>query len=306
MAITADQYWPFDSGPGGGLATEDQYRRLFHNAFRSGVIRGEDNGLLPYADSTGMHVKVPTGKTIIRGHYAEFTSEKVLPVAANATGDVRADTVVARADFVANRVEVDVVTGSSPSTWPAPVQNASRWEIVLALVFVPDAAVTIAAVNVVDWRQLFYTPDDVPPFVNGFLSDPTFSVPGNTFTVVPFDGIEFDTHAGWDATNHRYTIPDDWHGIWEYGAVGEFDIDTNGNRGLGFWKNGAFDIETPGWSQVRAATDVGTVLNPSGLAALYGGMHIDVRAYQNSGGALDLVNANFPVRFWARWVRPLR
>lgn len=161
MPTSLDTYLPFDAGAGANV-TEDQWRAMAAHFLGSGPIRGEDNEMAPYGDSTGMQVKVKTGKAFVRGHYGENTSEKILPIAAVggiAGGQSRLDRVVLRADFVNNRIELDVVAGTPAVTGsqvaPALVQSSSMWEISLGTVGpLTNATVTIAAGTVTDTRVL--------------------------------------------------------------------------------------------------------------------------------------------------------
>lgn len=109
------------------------------------------NLLLPFGDSTGMQVKVPTGKAWVKGHFYENDAVKTLAIAANATGANRLDQVILRADFAANTIEAVILQGTGVKA--ALTQTASVWELPLALVTVPNGATTITAANVTDLRQ---------------------------------------------------------------------------------------------------------------------------------------------------------
>jgi hypothetical protein len=156
VAVLADVYAPFDTGAGAGVmeATwRDMMKHMLGSA--SGVVRGFGNNCNTFGDSTGMQVKVDTGEGWVRGHYAKFTSIKILAVASNASGNPRVDRVVMRADFVNNTIAVDVVTGTpagSPVA-PAVTQNTSIWETSLATIAVANGAVTVSAANVTDDRS---------------------------------------------------------------------------------------------------------------------------------------------------------
>lgn len=157
MPTSLDLYLPFDAGAGANV-TEDNWRKMARHWLGSGVLSNEDNELQVYGDSSGMQVKVKIGKGMIRGHYGETTVEKILPIAANASGNPRIDRVVLRGDFVNNRLEVDIIQGTpaaSPAA-PAVTQNTSIWEQSLAQVAVANGAVTIAAGNVTDERDAIW------------------------------------------------------------------------------------------------------------------------------------------------------
>ena len=153
MAVNLDTYAPFDDGPGANT-TESGWRAFMRRLSNSGVIRDVGNSLSVYADSTGMQVKVRTGEVWIEGHWGAVTVEKVCPVAAAHATLARVDRVVARADFTNNRIEVDVVAGSTatPTVPPDLTQNTTIWETSLATVSVPAADTGIDAAQVTDAR----------------------------------------------------------------------------------------------------------------------------------------------------------
>lgn len=150
-----DSYFPFDAGNGANI-TEDQWRKMARFWLPTGPISDEDNELEVFADSTGMQVKVRTGKAWIRGHYGESTAEKTLSVAAADGSNDRIDRAVLRADFTANTITLVVLEGTPATTPAAPslMQSASRWEISLAQVAVGTSVSTIDAGDVTDERTL--------------------------------------------------------------------------------------------------------------------------------------------------------
>ncbi|MDA3624245.1 hypothetical protein OU415_02285 [Saccharopolyspora sp. WRP15-2] len=162
MAVSLDDFAPFDAGSGADVA-EAEWRKMMGHTRDDGVIArrtapvdGESpNELEIYANSTGMNVKAKPGEVWIQGHWGECTFEKTLAITAANPTNPRIDRVVARADFVNNRVELDVLTGT-PSTSPvAPsmAQNSSIWEIPMAQVRVDAGVTTIAANKVTDERR---------------------------------------------------------------------------------------------------------------------------------------------------------
>lgn len=165
MPTSLDLYLPFDAGAGANV-TEDNWRKMARFWLGTGPIAAEDNEMQVYADSTGMQVKVKTGKAFVRGHYGENTAEKTLAVTAAHATLGRIDLVVLRADFVNNRVEVDVIAGTAAASPAAPVvtQSTSIWEVALATVTVDAAVTTIAAGKVTDARVKVTPPSQGPLF----------------------------------------------------------------------------------------------------------------------------------------------
>ncbi|MEB3367424.1 hypothetical protein [Saccharopolyspora mangrovi] len=151
MAITLDEYSPFDAGPGSNV-TEGQWRKFMRNVLSGGdgVLRGLKDEFHVYADSTGMQVKVKTGECWIQGAWGHNASEKILPIATAPGTNSRKDRVILRNDFVNNRIELDVLTGTAAASPVAPTmtRNSSMHETSLAVVTVGTSVVTIAAGNV--------------------------------------------------------------------------------------------------------------------------------------------------------------
>lgn len=148
MASTLDSYGPFDNSPQYEDFWRDMMKHMLGSA--SGVVRGFGSDFNAFGDSSGMQVKVSAGECWVRGHYGKSTSTKTLPIASNSSGSTRIDRVVLRADFTNNRIEVDVVQGTTSA--PGLTTNSSMWETSLALVSVANGAVTISAGNVTDTR----------------------------------------------------------------------------------------------------------------------------------------------------------
>lgn len=144
--------------PGGRSYLEADFRKQFLHLIAPGPLRGEDNKLAVYGDSSGRQVKVRTGKLWSRGHYGELTAEKTLAIAANSSGNPRVDRVVARVDFVDHLIELDVLQGTPASGSPAPpaltqdATGATAWEESLAQVAVANGAAVINPGDVTDER----------------------------------------------------------------------------------------------------------------------------------------------------------
>ena len=160
MATTFDTYLPFDSGPGGGVG-EAGWRRMARHFRSSGVLIDQltsvadwASALLPFGDGTGMQVKVNPGEVWANGHLGVLDTQRVLPIASNVSGSTRYDLIVARADYVANVVELDIVQGTPGGAIPTPANDTTRYEVRLGFVIVASGAVTITSANVGDYRIL--------------------------------------------------------------------------------------------------------------------------------------------------------
>lgn len=190
MALNMDTYAPFDSGAGANV-TEDGWRAMMRRGNIAGVVRNVGSELLVFGDSTGMQVKVPDGEVVIEGYWGSVATgtPKVLTIASNSSGQTRIDTVIARANWVTNVVELDVLTGTpGVATGPYPTRDSSKWEIPLALVSVATGSVTIASTVVFDVRQwggppVMTTTDDFRLWGDRISTCPRFNVSGDAAVV---------------------------------------------------------------------------------------------------------------------------
>lgn len=149
----AETSFPFDAGSGSSI-TEDHWSKMGRLWLPSGVIGGELLDLQVFGDSTGPQVKVRTGRGWVEGHFYESDAEKILPIAANASGNPRVDRAVLRLDKTANAVATAIVQGTPAASPVAPAltQTASIWEVPLAQVAVANGFATITAANVTEDR----------------------------------------------------------------------------------------------------------------------------------------------------------
>lgn len=151
MAVTLTSYAPFDSGAGADV-TEETWRNFMKHVLDTGPLANVLNEFELYADSSGMQVKVRSGEAWMQGHWGTKATETTLPIDANSSGGTRTDRAVLRADFVNNRLELDILKGTPGVV--AVTQNTSIWEVSLGQISVANGAVTIAAGNITDERLL--------------------------------------------------------------------------------------------------------------------------------------------------------
>lgn len=304
MATLADFYGPFDQGAGASNLESRwrdffQYMRGFVGG-RNGVFRGVANKWEVYGDSSGLQVKLKTGEGMIQAHWGKTAVEKTLPVNTNSSGATRVDRVVARANFNNDTVEFECVAGSSPTVPPALVQDASKWEISLAVVTVANGAATIAAGNVADSREYI----DFPHVAVGKVASParasTTTLTADTELVVPLSRLRFYSLRGVLVYTSPTTADFKFDFTGPSGAVGEIsgrglstavttavgDLDagvvtlggsamTSGGAGTG--TKVALDVmghlntgETAGDLTLRWAQNTSDV----GNTTLYGGSHL--------------------------------
>ena len=107
----AQTSWPFDSID----TTETQFSQWARNIGEG--VKGSSVGteLKPYADSTGMQVKVPAGQAMVRGHF--YNNDAIVTLAvttANATL-ARIDSVILTLDPTLNTIVLSLLAGSASS-----------------------------------------------------------------------------------------------------------------------------------------------------------------------------------------------
>jgi hypothetical protein len=182
-------YFPFDNAG----SYEAQWTKMF-SAIPSGVVGGIANGLQVYGDSTGMQVKVKSGRAFIKGHTFDSDALETLAIAASDPTLGRWDLVCVKLDWVNNIIDLVVKTGTpaaSPAL-PGLTQTSTIWEIPLGRVVV-DATVSTIAANKVSDRRVFnnlFTIDIV-------VGDGSAVVPTGVHRDLPLRYTDFII-AGWE------------------------------------------------------------------------------------------------------------
>lgn len=279
MAVTFDTYAPFDAGAGANV-TEDLWRKMIMGAGpASGVLRGRDSALAVFGDSSGLQVKVPTGQVWINGHWGAVTSTKTIPlVAANATNP-RKDLIVARADFVNNRVELDALTGTpagSP-TLPTVTRNTSIYEVPLAEIAVAAAASTISSGNVTD-RRVF------DAAVARYRKSTTQSITNDTNTKVTFPTVvTFSGDVVPNATFDEFTLNRD--GWWQIHTGHSWATGTTGFRRAEIGDS----TLTNSWAKSRLSASADSIQVPLSTAVqITSGTIVSSYARHTQGTSLNL------------------
>lgn len=110
------------------------------------------NGVLGVGDlavsaGDGMTVEVAPGGAVIDGRFYVLDAPKSLPIAENASGLDRIDLVALRLDYEARAIYPVVIEGvpASSPTRPAPLSTATKHDIMLAAVQVPNACYAMFA-----------------------------------------------------------------------------------------------------------------------------------------------------------------
>ena len=138
-----------------------------------------------------------------------------------------------------------------------------------------------------------------PTFVGAaaYKSATTQSINNATDTIVTYDAEEFDTdgfHSG-SVNTGRMTIPSGKAGKYLLIANTIFAANATGARSTNFMKNGT---SAGAFQQlVSAGSSTSTIFSMSAIVDLAVGDYVEVNAYQNSGGALNINNNQSGTRF---------
>lgn len=298
MATTIDTYLPFDSGAGANV-TETGWRDMMKHMLgsASGVIFGFDNNFSTVGDSSGMQVKTSSGQCFMRGHYGRNASTRTLAIATAHATLARKDAAIIRADFVNNRIELDVLTGTAAASpvLPTLTQNTSVWETLLAEVNVAAAVGTISAAAVVDRRV----------YTTGFakyLRTTTLSVPSVVFTTIAYNSVVNATgDVSANTAGDQFTLLRS--GLWCVTAMCGIAPSTVATAGQ------SLQIQDGSGTPIYAeGTDVGsstTVANFMGCTAterFTNGDTIRTQVWQNQGTSRNTVASKATITFL--WIGP--
>ncbi len=148
---------PYDPGSPGSAVYQDRWRLMTPAFARDGIMNLVGGEFEPYADSSGMQVKVKTGAAWVKSQFAyELNEEKILTVSpAHATLN-RIDSIVIENNFSDRLMYVRVIAGEAdvdPEP-PAIQDDEIASQMVLAHLLVEAAAVTIEANKITDLRIL--------------------------------------------------------------------------------------------------------------------------------------------------------
>lgn len=119
-----------------------------------------------------------------------------------------------------------------------------------------------------------------------YSSNVTQSVPDSTVTIIDFATATFDTHGSvTTGGSWKFTAPA--AGKYAVNAVCSFATNATSNRELYLYKNGTLDTVL-GSFQGSISAGIPLYINGSTIVSMVPGDFIDIRAYQASGGALNI------------------
>lgn len=117
------------------------------------------------------------------------------------------------------------------------------------------------------------------------------SIPNSSYTAVTFDAESFDSAAFHDNSTNpsRLTIPAGKAGKYFINAALNYAGAATGGRYAVIYKNGAREIQAEGTNEGSLRTTVAV----SAMLDLVATDYIEIYAYQDSGGALNIQNAAY-------------
>ena len=143
----------FNSSGGDRVYDATDFARYFGNLASNGVFWAVPSNL-KVTPGTGVFVSVGPGAAWINGYNYENTSPLELPLDTPHGVNPRIDRVVLRLSIPERRIFAAVITGT-PAAIPEPpelTRISDIYELALADVTVPRAAVTLVAGNIADQR----------------------------------------------------------------------------------------------------------------------------------------------------------
>jgi hypothetical protein len=157
-------YGPFNGTP----YFSDSWRSFYGHVAVPGVLRGVDESLRTFGDSSGMQVKVRPGQLVAQSVWGRVATETIVTIPTAHATLARRDRVVWRITYdvgvagagTGGKIELDVLQGTTTGGVTDPLlvsppditRNSAIFEGSLAVVNVAPAASGIASTNVFDAR----------------------------------------------------------------------------------------------------------------------------------------------------------
>ncbi len=179
----------YNSSNGDRVYDASSFEEWLKPFFKSGVFNGE----LQVTANNNMTVTVATGNAYVNGRMKCFDAVTSLTLDnAHATLN-RIDNIVVRRNDSDRDFELIVVKGSNAAspTAPSPTRTSTLYDLVIAQVYVPAAAVKITNANITDTRM----DSDLCGWVASNIEEIPFEQIGNQFNAW-FDDIREELPGG--------------------------------------------------------------------------------------------------------------
>lgn len=225
-------------------ANEAEWNLLGSGLAPNGVIWGARNSFAVYADSTGLQVKVPTGRAIVSGFMADMPAQQTLAVDTPHATNTRIDRVILRCDLnTPVTVSLLILTGSPSSTPVPPALNST--DLPLAQVVVdPLPSASIAAGKVT--RERLWSGTSLVTSYSASMH----ALSGWTPYI-----------SGGDVRAH-YTVRNGIASVWFRGLVGMSGVTSGPDYGVGLPILPKFAGDGGSGRVQNTAADVSTLLTP--------------------------------------------
>lgn len=278
--------------------TAENDRALLTMMFRArtGVIL-QDDLKVTQSGTPAMSVSVAAGRGVVagtetanQGHYGVWNdAAKTVTISAADGTNPRRDIIVARIRDAAysgatNSFAIEAITGTPAASPSDPTIPANC--IQLARVAVAAGASSIVNANITDLRAFAHTR---PTVMAQRLSD--FSVADSSGRIpIPFNSTDlWDTDGFHDPStnNTRLTVPSGLGGLYLVQASIGWDANASGVRQI------IVETSTGGFYADNVTTGNSTALRQttSDIIRLAAGEYIELKAFQNSGGARTIQGA---------------
>lgn len=155
----AEQSFPFDSEIVNGAPDRAYMAEIFRKYFKAfignGIFPNPSEQLQVLARSPEvMQVEVKVGTAFTEGAFYDNDEDLILAISDADPVLNRIDAIVVQCDYLQRQVTCKVIKGE-PATEPVhytPIRNADYFELLLAEVYVPFAAISIKQSNITDYR----------------------------------------------------------------------------------------------------------------------------------------------------------
>jgi hypothetical protein len=172
-----------------------------------------------------------------------------------------------------------------------------KWQALSSWTALTEAAQDAAGAMLVDTDTIDLTYTDATPALTADLKhvgahvrhDATQALTTATTTVIAFNQERWDTHAFHDnsTNNSRLTIPSGKTGKYIVSAGIVFEANATGVRYIDILKNGTTALRSV---EVSASSAFETMLTISAIVNLAATDYVQVRAFQDSGGNLNVLS----------------
>ena len=143
----------FNSSDGDRLYDAADFAAYFGDLVSNGIFYNTETNL-QVTPAIGLAVSVASGSAWINGYRYENTDDLNIPLTTADGSNPRIDRIVVRLSMISRNIQIAVVSGTPAGTPVAPplTRTSDIYELGIAEIFVPTAATSIIANNIIDTR----------------------------------------------------------------------------------------------------------------------------------------------------------